>query len=456
MVLGVAFQAGDFSSGHAIGEVQAAIVVGGKDSGLVAGEHQLLTLDGHLVSTMVVGVLLVDHGAVVVPLGQHVSAAAHEVLTGIQSPCTGVVAFRISSFHSFLIDREVGGEGAQIQEVSSGGCQLDSQSLAILGSGDSQGSIGVDQVTIGIHLGHLSIALDGSKHVSIVRSSSGIHSTIPGVDKVAGIQSIAVGPLQVVLQGEGVGQAVVRHGVALSQVGNLLLLGIIGEQAGEGVDGQDSAVNSAVQSGIQLVRLGSQVHPQGVAAIAQLGEHEVLVAEGSPVDVGQVVLLQIDISVEVQGQQGAGIHQDILSLMHQVDTLDRISAGTDLLDQRIVSIPTVDRINEIGFDCFGFLSSGLSRFGSRGSGFRAGSLSAASDETEAHDQRQEKCGQLFHRFFLHKIFGLSPFIKPQQGQKPCCNLSDKIAETYLFQQATMCPFPRSVKAGRSAAHCSVA
>ena len=142
--------------------------------------------------------------------------------------------------------------------------------------------------------------------------------------------------------------------------------------------------------------------------------------------------------------------------MHQVDTLDRISAGTDLLDQRIVSIPTVDRINEIGFDCFGFLSSGLSSISSRGSGFRAGSLSAAGDETEAHDQRQEKCGQLFHRFFLHKIFGLSPFIKPQQGQRPRCNLSDKIAETYLFQQATMCPFPRSVKAGRSAAHCSVA
>src|SRR5699024_9070683 len=122
----------------------------------------------------------------------------------------------------------------------------------------------------------------------------GIRSAVPAVDEVAGVQRLAVGPLQAVLQGEGVGHAVLAHGVALGQIGDLLVVGVVGVQAGEGVDGQDGAVNGAVQRGVQLVGLGSQVSVQGGVVsvrcgVVQLGEHEVLVAERSPVDVGQVV-----------------------------------------------------------------------------------------------------------------------------------------------------------------------
>lgn len=272
---------------------RVAGLIGGVDGGVIGGEHELDALDLHVLSIPVVGVLLVHHGLVVLPLGQHVRAGGDEA--GLGSPSVGVediavlIQIALGALDLGLLHREEGGEGAQVQHVGAGRSHLNGEGLAILG---------------GAHGQIVRIALDAVEHVAVVGGGGGRSGTLPAPLEVLGGQVASVGPLQAVTQGEGVHQAVVAHGVAGSEVRHQLALSVVGVQAAEGVDRQRGAVHRAVERGVQLVRLGSQVHAQG-GVIALVGIHEELVAEEVAVDVGHSGILHVQVVVVVDRQDGA-------------------------------------------------------------------------------------------------------------------------------------------------------
>ena len=390
---------GDFSDRDAVRKVEVAGVVSREDRVLVGGEHELLLLDRDLVRAVVVRVLLVGHGAVVLPAGQRVGAVGNEAR--LKRPGARVRAVRIRSLNGSLVNREVGREREEVLEVRAGVLEVDRQRFAVFGSRDVELRVGVDEVAVFIHLGHFRIALDRREHVAVVGSGHRVRRAVPGVNEVVRIERIAVGPLQVVLQRDRVGQAVLGHLHVLGQVVDLLAFLVVGHEARKRVDREAGAVNRGVERRVQLIRLGSEAQTERIGTVVQACKHEILVAERRGVDVRQVFLLQVVVGVEVQRHQGAGLHQHVLCLMHQLGTLCGVRAGADLFDQRVILGPAVDRVHRLSlFSRAGFFRAALRRAGVRrfGRRIRAGCRArvSASREANAHGHDKQKRNQLFH------------------------------------------------------------
>ena len=198
--LGVVAQVGDFIGGNGVDEVQIARVVGGVDSGVVSGEHELQLFNLHVIGVPVVGVLGINHMLVMHPLGQHERAAGHIAVARVERPGVGGndvavgILVALGVLDRFLVYRIVGRESDQIQEVGAGLGQHHGQGQAVLGRGGVELAVG--------------IAVDDVKHILVVGRSIGVDSAVPGVDEVVGVQLLAIGPLQTLADGEGVGQAV--------------------------------------------------------------------------------------------------------------------------------------------------------------------------------------------------------------------------------------------------------
>ena len=310
----------DLIGGNGIGEVQVAVLVSGKDGGVVVAEHELKTLDLHVLSIPVVGVLDINHGLVVVPALQGEGTAGNEA--GFQRPGAGVVRSG-SSFHAGLLYREEGGEGSQVQHVGAGGLQGDGEGLAVFGSGDLQ---------------IIRIAGDAVEHVAVVSSGFGSGSALPGILEVLRGQGGAVGPLQAFADGEGVGQTVFADFVTGGEVRSIVAFRVIGVETAEAVGSQAGAVHGAVQRGIQLVRLRGQLQADGLV-VAEIGIHKELGGISVGVVSGQAFPSHVDIVVVIDRDDGAGVHQDVFRLVHHFSTLGEVGRRLDVGDQLVVLGP---------------------------------------------------------------------------------------------------------------------
>ena len=167
-----------------------------------------------------------------------------------------------------LSDGEGGGEGADLQEVGAVVGQVDHKG-ALVGSGDAQGGgVGLTGVDRGVALHHVD-------HVAVIGGGQGVGQALPGVHEVVGGDGLAVGPLGVGANLEGVGHR------AVAVVGLLIALGLAGRQRGvvhvtlfvDGVAavaplhqalkhmlGHDGAVHGGVQSGVDGLGLGRDAH----------------------------------------------------------------------------------------------------------------------------------------------------------------------------------------------------
>ena len=294
------------------------------------------------------------------PLGQRVGTGGHEAC--LVGPGAGILLPALDGLDAGLVHGIEGGEGHQVHHVGAGRVQLDGQGLAVLGGGHGQ---------------VVRIALDAVEHVAVVRGGLGIGGALPAVLEVLGGQVAAVGPLQAVAHGEGVGQAVLAHLVAGGEIRLQLAVGVVGVQAAEGGDGQAGAVHGAVQGGIQMIRLGSQVQAQGIGALHS-GILEILEAEQVGIDATHAGLLHIQIVIVVDGQDRAGGHQDVLGLVHLGFALGEIGLGLDFRDQSVVLGPI---------------------------GLRA-RVRHGGDAGEEHHHGQQCCKQLLHGLVPPKVYYL--------------------------------------------------
>ena len=282
--------------GDGVREIEVAGGVSAVDSGIVIAQHELQGLDLDFVRTVVVGVLGVGHALVVFPGGAGVSAVGNKA--GLQRPGAGVGAVRVGGFNRSLRNREEGRESAQAQEVRAGRNQLDFQGRVVqsghtnedlvvgLGFLRSRGVNGLRDgvlfagflsgssgggVILGVGFGLLGdgVLFDQAVvQVAIVGSGLRVGGTVPAVNEIIRGQRGAVAP-GALDQVEGVGQAVVALFVAFSQARGQFTVLVVGHQANEGVDSQDSAVNGGVEVRVQAIRLRSKHDVQGAGVGVQ-------------------------------------------------------------------------------------------------------------------------------------------------------------------------------------------
>ena len=337
-----------------------------------------------------------------IPASADISAVGNEA--GLGAPTAGAGLPIGISFNSFLLHRIEGRESHEVFHVSAGGSQNEFQS-GVVNSGDSQ--------VVGI-------ALEAGEHVSIVGRGLVAGSALPGVLEVSCSQIAAVGPLQALAQGNGVGQAVFADFIAGRAGRSGDTVGIVGVQAGEGVGSQAGAVDRAVQSRVEVIRLGREVQTERVGAVVHLGVHEELGGKRVGVDAGNIVLLQIDVVVVVDGDDTAGGHEDVLSLVHHLGALGIIGLSLDRADQLVILGPVSQRIDEsiadegsgIGDlfrDSLFFSRCFLCRCG--GCCWSGGGRAAAGTQCKHHHQSKKHCKNLLHfvfpfeKFFIFKIYG---------------------------------------------------
>ena len=346
-----ALQILDLIGGNGVDEVHVAGLIGGIDGGVVGAQHEHQLVQLHVLGIPVVGVLLIGHGHVVGPVGQHIGAGGDEA--SLVGPGAGVVLPILGGLNGSLLHGVEGREGHQVEHVGAGARHLDGQGGAVLGGGHGQ--------VVGI-------ADDAVEHIAVVGAGRRIGGALPAVLEVLGGQVGAVGPLQALTHGEGVGQAVLAHLIAGGEVGGQVALGVIGVQAAEGGDGQAGAVHGAVQGGVQVVRLGSQVQVQGVLALDG-GILEILEAEQVGVDAIHGVALHVQVIVVIQRDDRVGLHQHILGLVHLGFAGLEVGLRLDLVDQLVILGPV-----------------GLGALVGHGDG----------DAGNQHHHSQQRCKQLLH------------------------------------------------------------
>ena len=146
---------------------------------VISAQHEVDLCHGNLVSCPVVGVGLIGHGLVMLPLGQYERAAAYE--PSFQCPCTGVGVSAVSSFYSLLRYRIKSRECAQVKEICAGCVQMSSKGLAVFACFDIQSAV--------------ILSCKYGAQVRIVSSCVFICQTVPAIQNVICIQSFAVRPL---------------------------------------------------------------------------------------------------------------------------------------------------------------------------------------------------------------------------------------------------------------------
>ena len=198
--------------------------------------------------------------------GLHLEGAVGHISGGIRP---GGVAL-----HDVLTQRHGVGEGADVQEVGAVVGQLHHEGV-VVGSGHAQlllGQLAGDNLVGVLHHGDDGVVGGGG---------GGIHQAAPGVHEVVGGDGLAVRPLGVVAQGEGVGKGAVTvvgdlglgSGHAQIQLSGGAVAAVAGGiavnplvQALEQVADHDVAVHSPVQAGIHGLRLRREADTDGVGA----------------------------------------------------------------------------------------------------------------------------------------------------------------------------------------------
>ena len=229
-----------------------------------------------------------------------------------------------------LTDGEEGGEGQQLIPVGNS---------VVEGHNDGL-------VVSGFHSQVIGIALDTLEHVAVVRTQSGRSGTLPGKGKVRSSQVLAVRPLEAVLQGVGVGHGAVVVGHAFRQVGSAvgndfqvaLVVGVPLGQACEQVAVQGRTVNSGVEGRIDNIRLGGDADGDGVGVAVHVSLVEVLVAQGVAEEAVDGIIQHVDVGVEVQRNDAAGVHQHILGNVHHGIAVVLVGAALDGGNQHIIGL----------------------------------------------------------------------------------------------------------------------
>ena len=204
-------------NGGQVHTVDGAGFVGVQSGRSIGNDLVVNAVQGHVLGIPVGGVLDQGHAHAHVNGGRHERAAVHQVI-GVHSVL--VAAGGVEG----LIEGEQAGQGAQTGEVGAGS-----------GQNYLEGAV-VQSLHRHFRSGHFAIHEgdavldDGSDNVGIAVGLAVGDLGDEGELEVLGGQGSAVGPNQTLAQSEGVGQAVVRHGPALSQS----RLGIVvGVQAGQ-------------------------------------------------------------------------------------------------------------------------------------------------------------------------------------------------------------------------------
>ena len=114
-----------------------------------------------------------------------------------------------------------------------------------------------------------------------------------------------------------------------------------------------SAVNGGVQSGVDSVGLGSQTDGDIVGFAGNGAVIEILKAERIGEETLHILAQHVEVGVEVQGDDTAGGHQQVLGAMHQLEAYFIIGAGLDGGDQHVIglrpgAVLNFDVISQIG------------------------------------------------------------------------------------------------------------
>ena len=297
-----------FVGRNGIDEVNAVGIVSCVDCGIISGKHELKLVDLDVVCIPEVGVLLIGHGCVMLPVGADICAVADKSCLLAPSARGGLPVS--VSLNSILLDRIEGRECHQVFHVCAGSCENELKGGCI-------------------HSGYVdalfgTVAVETGEHVLIVCSGLRVNGSLPAVYEVFCGQVGTIGPLQAFLQLYGVGQAILGYFIAVSAGRNRLALGVIGVQTGEGVCRKAGTVYGAVQRGIQIIRLGSQVDAQGICTIFHLCIHEELGGKCIRIHTLDIILLHVQVVVVIERNHRIVGHQDVLCLVHQLGTLCHI------------------------------------------------------------------------------------------------------------------------------------
>ena len=203
-------------------DVQIAVLVAHEGLLAVLDDLVVQAVQLDLVSVVVVGVLHQAEGQSrgLVAVQNEGAVAQHGVRAGAEGALSQALI-------ECLVHRVEGGEIHQVQEVGNGNGQLHLQGLFVH-CGDAQLAL--------IHLagddlgGVLDLA-DVAHHVAVLGGGGGISRALPGEHEVVGGNGIAVGPVGILTQVEGVGAAVLAHLVALGNGGNGLTVRVHLHQA---------------------------------------------------------------------------------------------------------------------------------------------------------------------------------------------------------------------------------
>ena len=216
-------------------------------------------------------------------------------------------------------------EGGQVQHVGAGGGQRHREGQPVFG---------------GFHGEALLAAVTGddAEQIAVCRAGGRVGGALPGICEVLRRQGRAVGPGQALAQREGVGQAVLGHGVASGQLGLERAVGGVRVEAGKAVHRQTGAVQRVVERRVEAVRLAGEVDAQRVRALIG-GVHEVLEALDGVVDALHAGPHHIGVGVIGDGHHRAGIHEHGLGLVHQRLARGGVGLGLDGGDERVVGGP---------------------------------------------------------------------------------------------------------------------
>ena len=382
--LGIAEKGSDLVGRNGVCEVDIACVICSVDSGIIVGEHELEFLNFYVFSIPIIGVLYVGHRNVVAPAGANVSAVGNEA--GILSPFAGSGGISVG-FNGCFVYGEEGRECHEVLDV-----------CARSGENELKGYV--------VNSGYcelVGVANKAGEHIAVVGSGLFAGCTFPGVLEISSGERIAVGPFEVGFEGYGVGKTVLGNGVALCAGGRSYAVCVVGVKTGEGVCSKAGAVNGAVESRVEVCRLGGKVKTESVGAVAKGSIHKEFGAEEVCENAFYVIFLEIDVVVEIEGDYAVVGHKNVLSLMHKLGTLCIVGAGFDFVDKCIILCPVLNRIDE----SIAYKVSSIGNFINYGFAaiiaiyYFSVIITAASSEGKAKNCSKKKCKKSFHVYFLH-------------------------------------------------------
>ncbi len=109
-------------------------------------------------------------------------------------------------------------------------------------------------------------------------------------------------------------------------------------EALEGVDERGGAVNGGVEGGVERVGLGAVADGDGVALASDRGLVEVREAQRGDVEALDVLVQEVGVGVVVQRGQGAGVHDEVLGAVHELEALGLVGLLVDGVDQHVIGV----------------------------------------------------------------------------------------------------------------------